>query len=839
MAGLRLSGINSGFDTEAMIREMMYVYQSKIDKQNQKLQKLQWQQEQYRDITSKLSTFKNKYFDILKRDSYLLSPSSYTQFKANIVTKSGKTSGLKVTTSASASAGSHKIKVDQLATAAETKGGQVSAQNFKLDVDRAMKTVDPDEKTGEYTFSLDVKVGNVAKTITFSGEDKDHLLYSLNEGLKDAFGTTAGGEAFISASMNDAGEFVFKTTGNAMATVTERFGDFGMTTPSKMLQVTTSSALTGTSSVAVTVNDPETGEPITKRVDFKTVTDMYFDGHEDDEDLNAQFLALKQSAFYKKTGIPPFLASEEMMDSYGFRYTSVDAAADLNAQSMISALNEAYADENIKFAYNSTYSYISATYEDGKSAEISMTSLGDATLGLKKGTATSYLNENTKLSDLGIEMNVTRPTTVTKTRTATRTVTKPVVDEDGNEVLEEDGTPKTEEVEEEYEEEYEEEVIVGVGYMFTINGENIKVGENATVADLMNAVNSSNAGVTMTYSKLEGSFTITANDKGTGGDIRIDDDNPIAQALGLTSDTIASHKDGVNSVFTIDGVQVEHNDNVYELDGVTYDFSEVVPADGEEFTVNLSKDYTTIKQAIKDFVNDYNQLLDDIYGYTKTARPKDSSTKSYYEPLTDEQKEEMSEKEIERWEEKAKTGLLYNDSTVNAIMSKMRLALYNTIELDDGSTFGLFNMGIKTAGYLDDDEEAARYGKLKFDEDAFEAAFENNVDAIEKLFTDTTNGVMTKVRDVIDSAIQDTSTSKGSLVRKAGLTTGTSAKDNAIYNEMKRITDRIELLQKRYDNKEEYWWKVFTNLEKMQAQFNSQQSYLEMFIANGGYFAQD
>ena len=80
MAGsqMRLSGLNSGFDTEAMIQQMMSAYQSKIDTQNQKLQVLQWKQEQYRDITSKLTSFKNKYFDILKRDTYLMSPTSFS-----------------------------------------------------------------------------------------------------------------------------------------------------------------------------------------------------------------------------------------------------------------------------------------------------------------------------------------------------------------------------------------------------------------------------------------------------------------------------------------------------------------------------------------------------------------------------------------------------------------------------------------------------------------------------------------------------------------------------------------------------------------------------------------
>ena len=816
---MRISGLNSGFDTEAMIQQMLSSYQSKINKQNQKLQTLKWQQEAYRDIISKFNTFKGKYFDILKRDTYLMSPSQFSKFKANITTKSGKDSGLKVTTANNAVSGSHTIKVDQKATAAVTKGGQTASQNFKLDVDKAMADAVPDED-GNYNFSLDVKVGNVAKTVEFSGTTKEELLDSLNSELASAFGKTSSGDAFISAELNDKGEFAFKTSGNATATVTERVGNFGMGKPSSRVYIDPSAALTGESSISVSVPNYYTGEMITKNITFATVSNTYFDARSTDPDIQAAFLSLKKSAFASKYGMDVDSVTEQMMNQYGFSYSSADAAYDLNKQTLLSALNGAYhMEQGIAFAFEG--SNIVAHYVmDGSSAEFTMTSTCDATFGLKKGSATSYLDENTKLSDLGIEMNVTNTSTVTGTRT--------VYDEEGNPVIDE-------ETGEEVTEEYEDEVTTAIGYAIRINGKVIQVGKNATVADLINAVNKSDAGVTMSYNKLEGKFTITANDKGSGGSIEISDDDEIAAALGLTSGKGATYTEGKNAVITVDGVQVEHNDNVYELDGITFDFSEVDPTQGEEITVTVGKSYDDIKQAVKDFVNDYNKMIDDITAYTKTTRPKDSKTKQYYEPLTDEQKEDMSEKEIEKWEELAKQGLLYNDSTVNSVLSKLRSIMYDSIELEDGTKFSLVDMGIKVTSFLDD-MEGSKLGKLTLDEDALDKAFETHADAIEKLFTDPNNGVMAKLNKTIDNAVKDTVASQGSLVRKAG-TTGVSAKDNQIYREMERINKRIEQLQKRYDKKEEYWWKIFTNLEKMQAQFMSQQSYIEQFTANGGYFS--
>lgn len=1042
MAGntMRLSGINSGFDTEAMIQQMMSAYQTKIDTQNKKLQKLQWQQNQYRDITSKLTSFKSKYFDILKRDTYLMSPSSFTKFKSTITTKSGKESGLKVTTDSKSAVGSHKIKVDSLATATTTKGGQVAPQNFKLDVDRAMANAEVDEN-GNYNFSLDVKVGNVAKTVEFSGANKDDILASLNSELEDAFGTTSGGKAFISAEINSDGALAFKTSGNAVATVTERTGNFGMGKPATKVAIDPSAALTGVSSISVTVPNYYTGETVTKNVKFTTVSNTYFDARTSDDNIKEAFLNLKKTAYANKYGVDVNKVTEEMMNDDKFIYSSADAAYDLNSQTLTSALNGAFSFEQ-GITFRMSGSSMMATYSgpnmNGSAVEFTMTSTCDATFGLKKGSATSYIDESTKLSDMGFVQNGEMKTDYTLPSNfklniqnaidnaspnedgayefsldisvggVSKTVQFSGKDEDevaaslnselskafganglktvkyddgyygfkiesgksltitqneGNfgiaamsdkvafnpgDVTENEsgsywitvsidggkektmqfsglrtaddftttsssfknlkeaayrkanGLSEDDEIDEtdlanfayttaDAAHDYNAEKIVnrfnssfgssditfeyadgyltakgadgkavnfsvssddskfglsdasishtftasegtGEGYSLSINGKEIKVDANATVGDLIKAVNSSDAGVTMSYSKLEGSFTLTANDKGTGGDVNIDDDNVFAKALGLTSDTRASHTEGTNAVITIDGVQVEHNDNVYELDGIKFDFADVDPTDNETITVSVDKDYSDIKQAIKDFVNDYNQMLDDINNYIYTARPQDKN-KNYYDPLTDDEKENMSEKEIEKWEEAAQKGLLYHDSTVMTVMSKIRTALYSAVELDDGRKFGLYNMGIKASSVLND------HGKLELDEEALDKAFDENPDAIVKLFTDSENGVMSKVNKAIESAVKDTGKVKGTLVRKAGLEKGTSAMDNAIYREMERINRRIEQLQDRYDKKEEYWWKVFTNLEKMQAQFDSQQNYISQFTANGGYLS--
>ncbi|MGN1109670.1 MAG: flagellar filament capping protein FliD, partial [Oscillospiraceae bacterium] len=173
-------------------------------------------------------------------------------------------------------------------------------------------------------------------------------------------------------------------------------------------------------------------------------------------------------------------------------------------------------------------------------------------------------------------------------------------------------------------------------------------------------------------------------------------------------------------------------------------------------------------------------------------------------------------------------GVIYNDSTVSRIMSQMRSVLYNSITLDDGSKFGIYSMGIKTSSDYGD------HGKLEIDEDALDKAFEENSDAIVKLFTDTETGVMSKFNKVMDSAVKSTGSAnnRGILVQKAGKANSSVTTDSQIYKQMQKLQDRIKELQNRYDDKEEYWWKVFTNMESAMTDLNSQTDYISQYLGS-------
>lgn len=347
-------------------------------------------------------------------------------------------------------------------------------------------------------------------------------------------------------------------------------------------------------------------------------------------------------------------------------------------------------------------------------------------------------------------------------------------------------------------------------YNFKINGVDFSFTADTNVKDMMRAVNASDAGVKMSYSSLDNAFTITSSEYGVNSKITVEDGGEgLLSAIGLGSGS--TYSQGSNLEVEINGTVLESDGNKIEADGTTFTFAGVEA--GSEFEIEVSKDNSAIADTIKSFVEDYNKLIEDVYKYLD-EEPDDD-----YYFLADQDKEDLqlSDKQEEKWEEKAKQGLLYHDSTISSVMSKLRVALMGSIEAADGSVLSLATLGITTA------TDYKEHGKLELDEDKLASAIEEYGDDISKLFSDSENGVMVKFDDALNSAVGTTG-DKGTLINKAGLASGSSATDNYIYDQMKRITSKISSLETRYENEQSRLWKKYSAMESMLASLNSQQS---------------
>lgn len=345
---------------------------------------------------------------------------------------------------------------------------------------------------------------------------------------------------------------------------------------------------------------------------------------------------------------------------------------------------------------------------------------------------------------------------------------------------------------------------------FEINGVAITgLTTDSTLSDVILAINNSGAGVTVSYSSTSDKFIMQSNATGDISNISMSDTsgNLLKVMFGGTPEVIS----GQNAKLTVDGTEIQRNTNTFELDGITIELTRKTNATDSPINLTTSQDTDKIVDSLKSFVEDYNTLIAGL-----NSRIREDATYKSYPPLTAAQKKEMSDREIELWEEKSKEGLLRNDSNISGLLSSMRTALYSTV---DGAGIAIFDIGIETSGNWKDN------GKLILDEEKLKAALTTNADAVQKLFTDSTNGLAVKMQDALKAAANVSSASSGTMVQYAG-TKDVLTTNNTLYHEMKTISDVINRLNQTYEREKTRYWKQFTAMEKALANLNTQSSWL-------------
>ncbi len=367
----------------------------------------------------------------------------------------------------------------------------------------------------------------------------------------------------------------------------------------------------------------------------------------------------------------------------------------------------------------------------------------------------------------------------------------------------------------------------------TINGSTIKVGRNDTFNSFINKVNSSTAGVNITYSAYSNKFTLTDIDTGKGTLVLNDNGSNFFSSTLLAGTVV----DGVDAEFLIDGKFGSRSTNSFSADGVQYTLLKADP--DKTIDITLTQDVDSTFNAIKSFVEKYNEIIGTITTKISEARDRD------YLPLTDEQKEAMTEEDIKKWEAKAKTGILKNDSVLNDIYQKMRSALYTTIS---GSGGNLTTIGITTGSFKEK-------GKLVIDETKLRNAIKNTPTVVMNVFAKESNisyspdlnehdkstrnqetGIVNRLYDIIQDSIRTTRNNKGhkgALLEKAGITDDISEYKNIISDEIGGKDKLIDnLTQKMYD-KQERLYKKFQAMETALGRMNSQSSWISQQFGGG------
>ena len=356
-------------------------------------------------------------------------------------------------------------------------------------------------------------------------------------------------------------------------------------------------------------------------------------------------------------------------------------------------------------------------------------------------------------------------------------------------------------------------------FKFSINSVDFEFDKEESLSTIMNKINASKADVTLSYSSITDSFTMVAKNTGTGENINIQEtDGNLMTALGLTPESGATVVYGKNALLTVNGKEIIRSSNDINIDGVNIKLLQTTEAGAKPITISLDEDSSSLIDPIKKFVEDYNTMIDLINSLTK------ESVFSGFPPLSDEQRDDMSETEIEKWEEKAKSGLLRGDSILRGIASKLQTVMMGSAK---SGGISLYDMGITSAGYQEN-------GKLKIDESKLTEALKTKGSEISELFTSPERGLSNKINDVINTAIKKSGVKnqRGSLVDMAGIESSTSATENNISDTIKRTNKLITSLQARLVAEEQRQWRKFTAMETALQRMNEQSAILTQFMMN-------
>lgn len=293
---------------------------------------------------------------------------------------------------------------------------------------------------------------------------------------------------------------------------------------------------------------------------------------------------------------------------------------------------------------------------------------------------------------------------------------------------------------------------------------------------------------------------------------------------------------GTDTIFTakINGTEktMTRSTNVIDLDGLSVTFKGTFNEDGkgvegvddyEPITFTSTTDSDTIVDAIKSFVDDYNEMAKEIHdAYSTLPYKKSSGTFANYEPLVGDEADSYSESELKRYEEKAKQGLLFGDSTLRSLYQS--LTGYIQGSGVDGAT--LRSIGIETA-YEDG------MTTIKLNETKLREALTADPDKVRDAFAKTTengastNGLMQNLKTTIDRYASTSIATPGILVQMAGTPLSSySLQSNQLQTQMDNLETQIEKWTDKMTDRIDYYTNQFTRLEQLVNQMNSQSSAL-------------
>ncbi len=282
---------------------------------------------------------------------------------------------------------------------------------------------------------------------------------------------------------------------------------------------------------------------------------------------------------------------------------------------------------------------------------------------------------------------------------------------------------------------------------------------------------------------------------------------------GNTDGTGAVRITGQDAVIELNGATFTSSTSSFQINGLNISVNALTEED-EEITLSTDTDVDGIYNMVKDFFKEYNELM------TTLDKSYNAASSKGYEPLTDEEKEKMTDTEIEKWETKIKDSLLRRDSTLDGVMNSITSAMLKTYNIN-GKNYSLSSFGIKTKGYLNSSEND-RY-TYHIDGDKDDSTSSGNADKLRAAITADPEGISEFLNKLAQGVYDELSKKMKSTSLSSAYTV---YNDKKMQNDQKDYKSKISEWEKRIEKYEEKYRKQFTAMETALSKLNSTTSSL-------------
>lgn len=263
---------------------------------------------------------------------------------------------------------------------------------------------------------------------------------------------------------------------------------------------------------------------------------------------------------------------------------------------------------------------------------------------------------------------------------------------------------------------------------------------------------------------------------------------------------------------TFNGATLKSSNSTLSVNGLTLN---ILDESDSDLTITVGKDTSAIYDSIKDFISEYNEILKSMNTSYKAGSAKG------YSVLTKEMKDEMTDDEIEKWENMIKSSLLRRDDTLNSIISSFRTNMMASYTASDGKRYSLASLGISTS------TDYTENGLLHIHGDEDDAIYADSENKLQKMLDKNPDLAMEIMNGLAGNLYQD-------LSKKMRATTSSSAltfyNDKQMTKQVDKYKKEITTWEKKLSEMEERYYKQFSSMEKAMSNLQSQQNSLSGFF---------